>query len=86
LTANIPNISTEQWTITVKGLVNNACTLSLDELKSQFESKRVVAALQCAGNRRSTMVDATGKEVDGILWVKPLWQTSHGRESRWPIY
>jgi sulfite oxidase len=41
-------------------------SLSLDDLKTKFEHVSVVAALQCAGNRRGDMTKA--KETRGLSW------------------
>ena len=41
------------WTLTVDGEVDNALSLSLDELKSGFENVTVQLVLECAGNGRA---------------------------------
>ncbi|CAK5268584.1 unnamed protein product [Mycena citricolor] len=41
--------------------------LSIPELRQQFDKSSVVAALQCAGNRRKEMAET--KPVQGVLWA-----------------
>ena len=48
----LPDIDNGAHQITVGGLVSAPLTLSLEELRNRFEPRTVVAALQCAGNRR----------------------------------
>lgn len=51
--AQIPtNIDLNEFRLTVKGKVNSALTLSLDELKAQFQPVELVAVNQCSGNGR----------------------------------
>ncbi len=40
--------------------------LSLSDLKSRFPERKVMAVMQCAGNRRADMVDVG--YVEGDLW------------------
>ncbi|OCH95336.1 molybdopterin binding oxidoreductase [Obba rivulosa] len=58
----------EDLTVKIDGLVQNKLQLTTKELKDKFERREVVAALQCAGNRRKTMVEKKHKDVDGIKW------------------
>ncbi len=52
--ANIPTtIDTRMFRLDIKGHVQNALSLSLKELKTQFSPVSVVAVNQCAGNSRS---------------------------------
>lgn len=52
--ANIPTtIDTRTFRLDIKGHVQNALSLSLKELKTQFSPVSVVAVNQCAGNSRS---------------------------------
>ncbi|MDT5146233.1 MAG: sulfite oxidase [Mycobacterium sp.] len=48
----IPDIRSDDWRLTVDGLVNEALSLSFDDLTTGFPAHTVVATLQCAGNRR----------------------------------
>jgi DMSO/TMAO reductase YedYZ molybdopterin-dependent catalytic subunit len=51
--ANIPtNIDVEKFRLTIRGRVRQPLSLSLDDLKQQFESVDVAAVCQCAGNSR----------------------------------
>ncbi|EMD34029.1 hypothetical protein CERSUDRAFT_97954 [Gelatoporia subvermispora B] len=58
----------EDRTIKINGLVQNPLELSVKDLKQQFEHHHTVAALQCAGNRRSLMARKKGKDTEGIKW------------------
>ena len=41
------------WTLTVDGEVDNPMTLSLDDLKSQFEAVKLKLQVECGGNGRA---------------------------------
>ncbi|KAF5375583.1 hypothetical protein D9757_008535 [Collybiopsis confluens] len=56
----------EEYNITVKGAVERELSISISQLKGMFPKARVVAALQCAGNRRNEM--AAIKPVHGVGW------------------
>ena len=60
---DIPAIVAKDFTLEIGGLVENKLALSLAELKKNFESCTITAAMQCAGNRRQEMIDV--KEVPG---------------------
>lgn len=49
----IPIIGRAEWQLTVGGLVDRELTITFDELTTGYPTHRVVATLQCAGNRRS---------------------------------
>ncbi|MGH3969202.1 MAG: sulfite oxidase, partial [Mycobacterium sp.] len=49
----IPDIPVDDWRLTVDGLVTKPLRLTFDDLTSTFTEHRVVATLQCAGNRRA---------------------------------
>jgi DMSO/TMAO reductase YedYZ molybdopterin-dependent catalytic subunit len=52
--ADIPtSVDPAQFRLAVRGHVNNAFNLSVDELKSGFEAVSIVAVNQCSGNSRS---------------------------------
>src|SRR6202011_4739655 len=51
-----PDITREQWRLTVDGIVQKRLTLTYDELTSQFTPHSVVATLACAGNRRAELL------------------------------
>ncbi|MGH7943174.1 MAG: molybdopterin-dependent oxidoreductase [Limisphaerales bacterium] len=51
--AGIPtSIDSDKFRVTVKGRVNSPLSLSLHDLKKQFEPVELVAVLQCSGNGR----------------------------------
>jgi sulfite oxidase len=56
----------EEYTITIKGAVEREVSISISQLRSSFPKARVVAALQCAGNRRNEMGKI--KTVNGVGW------------------
>lgn len=53
----VPQMSADTYRLTVVGLgvKGGEVVLSLDDLKSKFSKVKVVAAIQCGGNRRSEM-------------------------------
>jgi sulfite oxidase len=62
-----PQIDGSVHRIRVDGAVGNPLSLSVEDLKHNFEQRTVVCALQCAGNRRHTMRTKL-KEVQGVDW------------------
>lgn len=48
----IPDIATQDWRLTVRGLVDSPLELSYGQLTDGFAEHAVTATLQCAGNRR----------------------------------
>jgi len=52
----IPQISPAEWRLRVGGLVSRPLQLSLARLQRDFTAHEVVAALQCAGNRRAGLL------------------------------
>lgn len=51
----IPTIDPLTFRLTVGGLVRTKLELSLEDLKTRFPQAKVMATLQCAGNRREEM-------------------------------
>lgn len=49
----VPELDRAAWRLRVDGLVERELELSLDDLRRRFDERRVVATLQCAGNRRA---------------------------------
>jgi sulfite oxidase len=61
----VPEVDPQTWRLRVAGLVNTPLELSLDALREGFAQHEVTAVLQCAGNRRSGLVqvrDIPGEE------------------------
>ncbi|MBU0720513.1 molybdopterin-dependent oxidoreductase [bacterium] len=58
------HIDPETYTIKINGLVNQELSISLNELKKDFEQVEVTAVLQCGGNSRSAYKPIAG----GIQW------------------
>lgn len=59
----IPDIATDDWRLSVDGLVSAPLSLTFDELTSRFPAHTVVATLQCAGNRRAGLNEV--REIAG---------------------
>ncbi len=53
---NIPQVDAGPFRLTVEGLLERPLALTLDELTSSFPIKKILATLQCAGNRRSELM------------------------------
>lgn len=64
----IKALDAASFTLTVDGLVARGARYTLAQLRDAFPAAEVVAALQCAGNRRAAMQDKAGKSVAGVLW------------------
>ncbi|KAI0925841.1 hypothetical protein AcV5_008464 [Taiwanofungus camphoratus] len=57
----------DNFTVHVTGAVHADTSFSVKQLRTSFPKAEVVAALQCAGNRRKEM--NTIKKVHGVLWA-----------------
>ena len=57
-------IDTETYRISINGLVEKELSISLKELKNDFEQVEVTSVLQCGGNSRSAFKPGAG----GIQW------------------
>jgi DMSO/TMAO reductase YedYZ molybdopterin-dependent catalytic subunit len=63
--ANIPRIDAGTWRLSVGGEgAARELTLSLEQLKSEFEPAEIVAVCQCSGNRRGL----SEPHVPGVEW------------------
>jgi DMSO/TMAO reductase YedYZ molybdopterin-dependent catalytic subunit len=61
----IPTLTnTDDYVISVNGLVKNEFKVTLKQLKEDFEQVEVTAVLQCGGNGRSAFIPTTG----GVQW------------------
>lgn len=49
----VPDIRTQDWRLTISGLVDRPLSLDFADLTTGFSAHTVVATLQCAGNRRA---------------------------------
>ncbi|KAF8253032.1 molybdopterin binding oxidoreductase [Wilcoxina mikolae CBS 423.85] len=63
----LPHINGENFLLHISGAISKPIELSIATLRNSFPQHEVIAALQCAGNRRHTMRTKV-KEVDGIDW------------------
>ncbi len=64
----IPDIQPDSWRLRIGGLVDRPLELSLAALRDEFARHEVVAALECAGNRRGELMkvrDMPGQEPWG---------------------
>jgi sulfite oxidase len=52
-----PSGDTASWLLRVDGLVDRPLELSVDELRHRFPPRKLVATLQCAGNRRADLME-----------------------------
>ncbi|KAI5797250.1 Oxidoreductase, molybdopterin-binding domain-containing protein [Pyronema domesticum] len=63
----LPHIDATTFRLHIDGNVARSAQLSIESLRKDYQQHTVIAALQCAGNRRHTMRTKV-KEVDGIDW------------------
>lgn len=63
----IPHIDASKHILTVDGAVRGPETFHMRDLFHQFKQHTIIAAMQCAGNRRHTMRTEI-KEVQGLDW------------------
>ena len=52
----IPHLQLDSYRLRVAGMVTRELSLSLDEIKKDFQVRTLSATLQCAGNRRKELV------------------------------
>ncbi len=72
----IPQLDAATWRLTVDGLVDHELVLSLIELREQFAERSLVATLQCAGNRRSGLLEV--RDIPGEdPWGSGATSTAH---------
>jgi sulfite oxidase len=64
--AGVPTVDPSTYRLTVDGMVRQPLSLSLDDLR-HFPRRTLVAALQCAGNRRVEM-EKIAPIPDEIIW------------------
>jgi sulfite oxidase len=53
---DVPQVDLDSYRLNINGKVNQTLSLSLDEIKNNFERVEVSATLQCAGNRRQELM------------------------------
>ena len=73
--APAPVIDPATYRLTVRGLVQRPLSLSLAELRAQFPAQRVMATLQCAGNRRQELLPY-GEIPGELLWGEEAISTA----------
>ena len=76
-----PDIASDQWRLTIDGMVDNPLTLAYHELTGGFTAHSVVATLACAGNRRAELLEVRpipGKDP----WAHGAISTAEWRGAR----
>lgn len=74
---SIPEIDTDQYRLSVAGIVQQQLCLSMDEIRATFSKNVITATLQCAGNRRQGLM-----EVGSILGEEP-WSAGAISNAEW---
>jgi sulfite oxidase len=54
---SVPSIDAADWRLRVDGLVGQTLELTRQDLEDRFERRSVIATLQCAGNRRASLIE-----------------------------
>ncbi|KAJ9075613.1 hypothetical protein DSO57_1034209 [Entomophthora muscae] len=62
----IPLIDESKHVLSIEGLVPKPLKLSVKQVKEDYPKSRILAALQCAGNRRNGLLKV--KPVKGVIW------------------
>lgn len=62
----VPEVDEKTYELEISGLGVNNITLKLNDIKYKFPKYTIIAAIQCAGNRRSEMTSV--KPVKGLSW------------------
>jgi sulfite oxidase len=76
-----PDITRDEWRLTIEGMVADPLTLTYGELTSLFTAHSVVATLACAGNRRAELLNVRpipGKDP----WAHGAISTAEWRGAR----
>lgn len=64
--APVPKIDTDAFRLKVEGLVETPLSISLAQLRDEFDQHSAIATMTCAGNRRSE--HSLVKPVKGVPW------------------
>jgi sulfite oxidase len=56
---NVPEVDSGKYRLEVTGNVSKPLSLSLDDIKNNFERVSIPATLQCSGNRREELIRVT---------------------------
>ncbi|XP_078577676.1 sulfite oxidase-like [Branchiostoma floridae x Branchiostoma japonicum] len=62
----VPQVDMNKYVLTVGGEGLKKHSFTLDDLKEKFKHRKMVATIQCAGNRRSNMMEV--KKIKGLSW------------------
>ncbi|MCU0497963.1 MAG: molybdopterin-dependent oxidoreductase [Anaerolineae bacterium] len=65
---NVPEVSLNDFRLTIDGLIERSQAWSLDDLKARFPKREITATLQCAGNRRCEFQQAGEIPSDSVMW------------------
>ncbi len=74
---NVPSVDQETYRLAVTGEVGRKLSLSLNDLRKDFQVVSIAATLQCAGNRRSDLI--AHKPIPGEL----PWGAEAISNARW---
>ncbi|KZZ89889.1 Oxidoreductase, molybdopterin-binding domain protein [Moelleriella libera RCEF 2490] len=67
----VPNIrdhESDNHRLTIELVDGTVKVYTLEELREKFPKRKITAALQCSGNRRSHMSEASGRKANGLPW------------------
>jgi sulfite oxidase len=64
---NVPQIDSDQYRLSITGLIQKPTRLSLPDIRSLFPKHQITATLQCAGNRRHEL-SAIAPTLGGVPW------------------
>lgn len=70
----VDELALRTWTIRVHGLVENAATFTLHDLKTKFRTVTLPVTLVCAGNRRKEQ-NMVRKSLGTDLRCRSRWAT-----------
>lgn len=56
---SIPELDTDQYRLSIAGMVQRELRLSFEEIRENFSKSSVTATLQCAGNRRQGLMEVS---------------------------
>jgi sulfite oxidase len=65
---SLPIVDRDRYRLIVNGLVDQALSLSLNDLKTGFPKRELMATLQCAGNRRKELAEVAPLAEGSVMW------------------
>jgi len=64
----IPQLDADSYRLSISGHLTTPLSLSLAQLRGEFEQRTVTATLQCAGNRRRELNDIAAMPGESVMW------------------